>query len=66
MTTRAPASPNRRATIASRTAATAVVRSAATVTPLPAASPSALMTTGNPNRSPATASQASRSEAQTA
>ena len=65
MTTHRPASPNRRSSIASRTACSAADRSGATVTPFPAASPSALMTTGNPNSPPATVASASSARRQT-
>ena len=58
-TTQRPASPNRPSTIASCTARSAAARSGATVTPLPAARPSALTTTGNPNSDPSTAPRAS-------
>ena len=46
ITSRAPASPNRRSRIIAVTAPSAVAASAATTTPLPAARPSALSTTG--------------------
>ena len=55
--TRAPASPNRRASSMSRAAARASTASAATTTPFPAASPSALTTT-EPRRSIAASASA--------
>ena len=58
-TTRSPAPPNRRSTIASRTAASAVARFSAITTPLPAARPSAFTTTGKPSSPRAITSNAS-------
>ena len=48
ITTRAPASPKALASSMSRTAASASARVMATITPLPAARPSALITMGAP------------------
>ena len=60
MTTRDPAAPNAPSTIMARTAALASSGDDATTTPLPAASPSALTTTG-PGRASTNASAASTS-----
>ena len=64
-TTRAPASPNARSSMAARMAASAAAASGATTTPLPAARPSALTTTASPNSPRRTTSMASAAEWQT-